>query len=57
MAGALTKADLLDTVDSLSDVTIFAPNNSAFAAIGSALPNLSTSALASILQYHGTEPC
>ncbi|KAI4157481.1 MAG: hypothetical protein L6R39_000666 [Caloplaca ligustica] len=52
VAGALTRANLVDTVDSLKDVTIFAPNNSAFQAIGSALPNLTTSQLASILQYH-----
>ncbi|KAL8899293.1 MAG: hypothetical protein Q9207_006270 [Kuettlingeria erythrocarpa] len=52
VAGALTRARLVDAVDSLSDVTIFAPNNSAFQAIGSALPNLTTSQLASILQYH-----
>ncbi|KAL8924105.1 MAG: hypothetical protein Q9208_004242 [Pyrenodesmia sp. 3 TL-2023] len=52
VAGALTRARLVDAVDSLSDVTIFAPNNSAFQAIGSALPNLTMSQLASILQYH-----
>ncbi|KAL8785426.1 MAG: hypothetical protein Q9213_003356 [Squamulea squamosa] len=52
VAGALTTAKLVDTVDSISDVTIFAPNNSAFQAIGSALPNLTTTQLASILQYH-----
>ncbi|KAL9603537.1 MAG: hypothetical protein Q9179_002154 [Wetmoreana sp. 5 TL-2023] len=52
VAGALTQADLVDAVDTLNDVTIFAPNNSAFQAIGSALPNLTTSQLASILQYH-----
>ncbi|KAL8730079.1 MAG: hypothetical protein Q9166_004278 [cf. Caloplaca sp. 2 TL-2023] len=52
VAGALTQAELVDTVDSLTDVTIFAPNNSAFQAIGSALPNLTMSQLASILQYH-----
>ncbi|KAL8650082.1 MAG: hypothetical protein Q9210_004033 [Variospora velana] len=52
VAGALARADLLDAVDSLNDVTIFAPNNSAFQAIGSALPNLTTQMLAGILQYH-----
>ncbi|KAI4087544.1 MAG: hypothetical protein LQ344_006697 [Seirophora lacunosa] len=52
VAGALTRANLVDAVDSLNDVTIFAPNNSAFQAIGSALPNMTTSMLASILQYH-----
>ncbi|KAI4242477.1 MAG: hypothetical protein L6R40_004031 [Gallowayella cf. fulva] len=52
VAGALTQAKLVDAVDSLTHVTIFAPNNSAFQAIGSALPNLTMPELASILQYH-----
>ncbi|KAL8708424.1 MAG: hypothetical protein Q9220_006714 [cf. Caloplaca sp. 1 TL-2023] len=52
VAGALTKANLVNAVDSLEDVTIFAPNNAAFQAIGSALPNMTTMQLASILQYH-----
>ncbi|KIW30456.1 uncharacterized protein PV07_06198 [Cladophialophora immunda] len=51
-AGALTSADLVTTVDTLSDVTLFVPNNEAFEAIGSALPNLTTQDLSSILQYH-----
>jgi uncharacterized surface protein with fasciclin (FAS1) repeats len=52
LAGALTKANLVTTVDDLSDVTIFAPSNAAFSAIGSALGNLSTAQLESILTYH-----
>lgn len=52
VAGALMAADLVDTVDGLTDVTIFAPSNEAFEAIGSALPNLTTEDLTSILQYH-----
>ncbi|KAL2063947.1 hypothetical protein VTL71DRAFT_4441 [Oculimacula yallundae] len=52
LAGALTTADLVSTVDSLEDVTIFAPSNDAFGAIGSALPNLTTEALSGILTYH-----
>ncbi|KIW98519.1 uncharacterized protein Z519_00180 [Cladophialophora bantiana CBS 173.52] len=51
-AGALISADLVTTVDSLSDVTLFVPNNEAFEAIGSALPNLTMQDLSSILQYH-----
>ncbi|KIX95958.1 uncharacterized protein Z520_08213 [Fonsecaea multimorphosa CBS 102226] len=50
--GALTSANLVTTVDTLSDVTLFVPNNEAFEAIGSALPNLTTQGLSSILQYH-----
>ncbi|KAI4087685.1 MAG: hypothetical protein LQ339_008845 [Xanthoria mediterranea] len=52
VVGALSQAQLVDTVQSLSDVTIFAPNNSAFQAIGSALPNLTMTQLAGILSYH-----
>ncbi|KAK5235953.1 hypothetical protein LTR47_002679 [Exophiala xenobiotica] len=51
-AGALTSASLVETVDHLTDVTVFVPNNAAFAAIGSALPNLTMEQLTSILQYH-----
>jgi uncharacterized membrane protein YgcG len=43
---------LLSTVDGLSDVTIFAPLNTAFEAIGNLALNLSTTQLANILQYH-----
>jgi uncharacterized surface protein with fasciclin (FAS1) repeats len=39
-------------VDSLSDVTVFAPSNAAFQAIGSALPNLTMAEITSILTYH-----
>ncbi|KAL9130543.1 MAG: hypothetical protein Q9217_001311 [Psora testacea] len=52
VAGALTRANLVETVDSAMDLTIFAPNNAAFQAIGSATANLSITDLASILQYH-----
>ncbi|KAF2101005.1 Fasciclin-domain-containing protein [Rhizodiscina lignyota] len=52
LVGALGASKLVDTVDSLRDVTIFAPNNTAFQDIGSALANLSTNDLATILEYH-----
>ncbi|KAK5167835.1 uncharacterized protein LTR77_007534 [Saxophila tyrrhenica] len=52
LAGALTLTDLVDTVDGLSDVTIFAPTNAAFRAIGRTAANLSTSDLTDILTYH-----
>jgi hypothetical protein len=52
LVGALTQANLASTVDSLHDVTIFAPSNAAFQAIGSAVGSLSTAQLASILEYH-----
>jgi uncharacterized surface protein with fasciclin (FAS1) repeats len=52
VVGALHAADLATTLDSLTDVTVFAPSNAAFQAIGSALAGLSTKDLTSILEYH-----
>ena len=52
LAGALTNAKLVETLDHARDVTVFAPNNAAFQAIGSALPNLTVEQIGSILQYH-----
>ena len=52
LAGALTTANLVSTVDSAQDVTIFAPSNDAFAAIQNLAANLSTEQLSSILTYH-----
>lgn len=52
LAGALTAAGLVNTVNALSDVTIFAPSNDAFRAIGSALGSLTTQDLVGILGYH-----
>ncbi|KAK3698746.1 hypothetical protein LTR37_016836 [Vermiconidia calcicola] len=52
LAGALTAANLVDTLDAASDITVFAPSNDAFSAIGSAAGNLSTQQLGEILQYH-----
>ena len=52
LASALTSTSLLHPVDSLKDVTIFAPSNAAFAAIGPIASNLTTEQLANILEYH-----
>ena len=52
LAGAIQQLGVTSVVDGLSDVTIFAPNNAAFQAIGSALPNLTMEALTGILEYH-----
>ena len=51
-AGALTDTNLVSAVDSLTDVTVFVPNNAAFQAIGSAVGNLTMAQLSSILEYH-----
>lgn len=50
--GALVQANLVDTVNTTPDLTIFAPSNDAFRNIGSALPNLTTDDLTKILTYH-----
>jgi Fasciclin domain len=52
VTGALTQAKLVEAVDTTPDVTIFAPSNEAFQAIGSALGNISTTDLTSVLTYH-----
>ena len=52
LVGALTQAELVEAADTTPDVTIFAPNSAAFQSIGSALGNISTEDLASILTYH-----
>lgn len=51
-AGALTKANLVETVDTMKDVTVFAPTNAAFAAIGSVAGSLNVTQLTDILKYH-----
>ena len=52
LANALIKVNLLDTVNTLPDITVFAPTNAAFAAINSTVAGLSNAQLASILEYH-----
>lgn len=51
--GALANTSLVGPVDIASDLTVFVPSNAAFQAIGSALSNLTTTQLSSILGYHG----
>lgn len=50
--GAISTADLTNSVSETHDVTIFAPNNDAFNAIGSVVGNLSSDDLSSIIGYH-----
>ncbi|KAF2453754.1 FAS1 domain-containing protein [Lineolata rhizophorae] len=52
LAGALTETNLLDSVNGLRDVTVFAPNNDAFQSIGTAIGNFTTDDLSNILSYH-----
>ncbi|GAM90074.1 hypothetical protein ANO11243_081140 [Dothideomycetidae sp. 11243] len=52
LAGALTKAGLVSAVEGLSNITVFAPSNAAFNAIGSVVANVSNTTLTSVLEYH-----
>lgn len=51
-AGALSKSDLAQNVDSEKNVTFFAPNNGAFGAVGSYVSNLTSQQLAKLVEYH-----
>lgn len=51
-AGALVKANMVQALDTMKDVTVFAPNNAAFKAIGSNASSLTPTQLAAILKYH-----
>ncbi|KAM0267470.1 hypothetical protein ACHAQH_010104 [Verticillium albo-atrum] len=48
---AVTKANLAETLTQAESITVFAPNNEAFAALGS-LDDISEEDLAAVLQYH-----
>jgi uncharacterized surface protein with fasciclin (FAS1) repeats len=50
--GAFTVAESLDVLDYSNDVTAFIPNNQAFASVASALQNISSADLASVMKYH-----
>jgi uncharacterized surface protein with fasciclin (FAS1) repeats len=52
LVGAVEAADLMHVVDHLAGVTVFAPTNDAFKAIGNVVQNLTTEQLAEILTYH-----
>jgi uncharacterized surface protein with fasciclin (FAS1) repeats len=52
VAGALNFTSLATEIEGLEDVTIFAPNNDAFAAIANLVGNLTEEDLSSILEYH-----
>lgn len=52
LAGALTAANLTEAVDSVQNITVFAPSNAAFEEIASVLATVDTATLTSVLQYH-----
>jgi len=52
LAGAATKADLVKALSDLKEVTIFAPNNDAFAAISATAAGLTVEQLGAVLGYH-----
>ncbi|TKA74473.1 hypothetical protein B0A55_05248 [Friedmanniomyces simplex] len=52
LLGAVNATNLTSTLDSASDITIFAPSNSAFQNIASAVGNLTATQAAAILEYH-----
>lgn len=53
--GAIRTANVEGNLGDLRDVTIFAPNNDAFDAIGSVLANLSSQDLSNVVGYHVIE--
>ena len=52
LGGAATDAKLDDYLNTATDLTIFAPYNDAFQKLGTTLSNMSTTELASLLEYH-----
>ena len=50
--GAVTNASLGNYLNKAKDLTIFVPNNDAFQKLGTAFEELSSSQLASVLEYH-----
>ncbi|KFA75924.1 hypothetical protein S40288_05844 [Stachybotrys chartarum IBT 40288] len=55
LAGALTAANLVAAVDSMAQLTVFAPSNAAFRSVGSAVQGASPQDLANVLTYHAVE--
>jgi uncharacterized surface protein with fasciclin (FAS1) repeats len=53
--GALDDTGLLQYFDTLPDLTIFAPNNAAFAAVASGFVGVTTDEVNAIMQYHVVE--
>lgn len=51
-AGAMAASHQADNINLERDVTIFAPTNEAFSAVGSAVEHLTSQQLAKLVQYH-----
>ncbi|KAK1756789.1 beta-Ig-H3/Fasciclin [Echria macrotheca] len=52
LAGAVTQANLVQPLTNLAELTLFAPNNDAFAAISDVAANLTVEQLTGVLGYH-----
>jgi transforming growth factor-beta-induced protein len=52
LAGALTKTNMLASVDALKGATIFAPSNAAFIQVGNVVEAASNELLSNVLDYH-----
>ncbi|KAI1767950.1 FAS1 domain-containing protein [Hypoxylon sp. FL1150] len=50
--GAISQTNMTKSVTEMRDITIFAPNNDAFNAIGSVVGNLTSDELSNIVGYH-----
>lgn len=50
--GALTATGLIETIDTVDDLTLFIPSNAAFEAAGSAFVNATQEQLSEVLTYH-----
>lgn len=50
--GAVRRAGVEDSLNAASDMTIFAPNNAAFDAIGSLVAGMTSQQLTTVLNYH-----
>ncbi|KAK0647117.1 FAS1 domain-containing protein [Cercophora newfieldiana] len=52
LAGAATKANLVQAVSDIQELTLFAPNNEAFAAVADVAAGLTIEQLTAVLGYH-----
>ncbi|MCJ1462719.1 hypothetical protein MMC07_001322 [Pseudocyphellaria aurata] len=55
LAAALVATGLVETVDTTSDLTVFAPDNAAFKKVASQVSKLTTAQLTGILGYHAVK--